>query len=156
MDYALNSPTSTPTVGLDQAVASLPSIHSLRSRTQKRAVAHSRAAFTTTTGFAALANTWERETRNVSCLDEKVSHWAYRQIVNMGPSVIPEIIDRMQIFGGFWFPALEELAEWNPIPEEHYGDMKKMREAWVRWEKSPNAAPYRRPRYLLPAVSETA
>jgi len=74
----------------------------------------------------------------------------------MGPSVIPEIIDRMQIFGGFWFPALEELAEWNPIPEEHYGDMKKMREAWVRWEKSPNAAPYRRPRYLLPAVSETA
>lgn len=150
-DYALIHSAS---VSLD---TDLP-VADLASATIKRTKRVSDRSETTTSGFDALATVWERETRNSSNLEENQNHWAYQAILRMGPAVVPDIINRMRTHKGFWFAALAQLAKWDPVLPEEWGNAKKMRDAWYRFEESPDAKHLRRagPRCVLWSVSETA
>lgn len=153
MDYALAS-TPPSFASEAEAVRNLPRMRQLRRPRRHFA----RVSETTSPGFESLAETWERETRNSSDITAITSHWAYRAIIGMGPPVVPRILDRMRTHGGFWFPALEEIAEWDPILREDWGDTRKMARAWFEWSKRPDAKSYRnqRPGRFLQVFSETA
>jgi hypothetical protein len=156
MEYALTSEPSGSSV-FEDIVVRLPSVRKLRAR-RHRPTSVPMGSETATSGFDALADIWERETRNSSDFAATINHWAYRAIVAQGPGMVPQILERLRTRGGFWFPALEELAGWNPIMPDEWGDMRKMTEAWFRWvgqSADAQAFRHRGPGYFFPFLSET-
>lgn len=85
--------------------------------------------------FAMWAKVWRNETRNISNVREVTSHYAYRRIIEMGPTVVPFILKELERSPDFWFYALRKLTTANPVRQEYAGNMKKMREAWLTWAK---------------------
>jgi hypothetical protein len=83
--------------------------------------------------FGELADQWEKETRNMSSTVHKSMHPAYQDILAMGPQAIPLILDRLRDKGGHWFWALAHLAKTDPVPASARGNVKKMRDAWLKW-----------------------
>ncbi|AKT36954.1 hypothetical protein [Chondromyces crocatus] len=85
--------------------------------------------------FDALVQKWLSETAHLSSLDAIVQHGAYREIIGMGPRVIPLILRDLEQEPKHWGTALRELTGENPIPPEHAGRVRLMAEDWVRWAK---------------------
>lgn len=83
--------------------------------------------------FAVLADRWENETVLLSNLDQAAAHPAHREIVSMGESAIPLILDRMNAQGGLWFHALSELTGTNPVKPGDRGKVQVMQESWLKW-----------------------
>ena len=87
--------------------------------------------------FKALADRWHAETMLLSSSTDIILHDAYQQIMCMGPRVIPLVLRDLRERGGQWFWALEHLARTNPVPESDLGNIKKQRDAWLKWAASP-------------------
>jgi hypothetical protein len=85
--------------------------------------------------FQKLAEEWRSQTRNLSSMMKITYNRAYRQIVNMGPRVLPILLRELQRKPDLWFSALREITSENPVRPEHAGNVKKMQEAWVNWGK---------------------
>jgi len=85
--------------------------------------------------FQNLADEWESETRHIASSKKIALHPLVREIVGMGPSVIPLILRRMRQHPWFWFHALMELtrATEDPVTASMRGDMQRMTEAWIKW-----------------------
>jgi hypothetical protein len=83
--------------------------------------------------FRRLAEWWNRETAFLSDLNKMFEHPAYRQIVALGPPVIPILLHEMQVNRDWWVGALHELTGANPGPPEHVGRLKDMAADWVAW-----------------------
>ena len=83
--------------------------------------------------FAKLADHWERETVFLSFTDQVIAHPAHREIVNMGESAIPLILERMNARGGLWFHALKEITGENPVKQGDRGKVPVMQETWLKW-----------------------
>ena len=84
--------------------------------------------------FNALAERWKLETGHLSNLAKSFKHPAYREILAMGTSAIPLILNDIRQNGPYhWFDALNALTGENPVPSEHMGDVSKMTEAWMQW-----------------------
>lgn len=83
--------------------------------------------------FAILAETWRNETRNISNMTEVFSHYAYRRVIDLGPRVIPVILRELERQPDLWFFALRKITGANPVRKEYAGNMKKIRDAWLRW-----------------------
>ena len=83
--------------------------------------------------FAELADRWESETVLLSNSDRAAAHPAHREIVSMGESAIPLILDRMNAQGGLWFHALSELTGANPVKSGDRGKVQVMQDSWLRW-----------------------
>jgi len=83
--------------------------------------------------FDELADQWRRETRNLSSTTDKLAHPAYREIVEMGPQVIPWIIARLRDGSRHWFFALNELSGVNPVDASLENDLPAMIRAWEQW-----------------------
>ncbi len=83
--------------------------------------------------FAELADRWENETVLLSNSDRAAAHPAHREIVSMGESAIPLILDRMNAQGGLWFHALSELTGANPVKSGDRGNVQVMQDSWLRW-----------------------
>lgn len=89
--------------------------------------------------FHRLADMWETETRNMSSPNAIARHPVVGQIVAMGKTVLPLILDRIRHRPWFWFDALLQLAKKidpamaDPVLPSMYGDMQKMTDAWIRW-----------------------
>ena len=83
--------------------------------------------------FAKLSRQWEKETLNISSVQQIVLNSNYQAIIGMGPQVIPLILDAMQEKPGFWFWALISLTGENPANNEVRGDIRHMTEAWLEW-----------------------
>jgi hypothetical protein len=60
-------------------------------------------------------------------------HPAYQQIIGMGPSVIPFILQELAKEPNQWFWALRALTGVNPVPAFERGRIKNMAAAWLRW-----------------------
>ena len=82
--------------------------------------------------FNRLAKIWKRET---VFLSYGCNHWAYQEIIKMGPIVLPWIFKRMRKQPDHWFAALAEITGESPIPEEDRGKVEKMTELWLEWAK---------------------
>lgn len=83
--------------------------------------------------FEFLADLWEEDTIFVSSISEKISHYAYKRIIEMGRTVIPLILKRMVVSPDFWFEALTKLTGENPVTESEHGDIFRMTEKWIQW-----------------------
>lgn len=72
----------------------------------------------------------------MSMISDMVVHPAYLEIIGMGPSAIPMILDELDREPNHWFPALMAIANGhNPVPAEDAGDIDRMTEAWLQWAK---------------------
>ena len=83
--------------------------------------------------FRELADRWQKETFFHSNSALKIAHPAFQEIVNMGPSIVPLILERMRSQGGHWFEALQQLTGARPVPPESRGRIKEMTQAWLEW-----------------------
>lgn len=85
--------------------------------------------------FKSLADRWERETRNLSSIDQIVLNDAYQEIIGMGAAVTPLIFERLRRKVGMWFPALRSITGVDPVSYEQRGDITAMRRAWLEWRR---------------------
>lgn len=83
--------------------------------------------------FEELAQTWTAETAFVSSPIKLMEHPAYRQIIGLGPAVLPLLLRDLAGSQRFWFPALNAITGENPIPEDAGGDVARMTDAWLAW-----------------------
>ena len=82
--------------------------------------------------FQQLLTEWRRSTRYTSSATEITGHWAYQEIIELGPAAIPLIFKELRQRPEHWFHALRLLTGYQP-PKSSRQNMGKMREAWLRW-----------------------
>jgi hypothetical protein len=85
--------------------------------------------------FSNLVNQWCNEAGFISSTDEAVIHPAYQQIIGMGESVLPLLLEELTKRSGRWFWALRSITGENPVPENHRGRTKEMIKDWIDWGK---------------------
>jgi|CZKY01.1.fsa_nt_gi hypothetical protein len=83
--------------------------------------------------FKELVARWREETKTISSTTDRALHSAYQDIIGMGKPVLPLIFREMDRNGGHWFWALRHITRENPVPPQDAGNIKNMREAWLRW-----------------------
>ena len=83
--------------------------------------------------FRSLAERWRRETGMLSSTTRIVTNPAYRQIIELGPKVIPLILGELRQRPDHWFWALTLLSGEDPVPRENWGDVRCMAAAWLAW-----------------------
>ncbi len=83
--------------------------------------------------FEELALSWSSGTAHLSSSTKLVEHPAYRQIIGLGPAVLPVMLHDLAENGRFWFPALNAITGENPVPDDAAGDVERMTEAWIEW-----------------------
>lgn len=86
--------------------------------------------------FEELALTWSSATAHLSSVTKLIDHPTYRQIIGLGPAVLPCMLRDLAENGRFWFPALSAITGENPVPDEAAGDIARMTEAWIGWGRA--------------------
>lgn len=83
--------------------------------------------------FEELALSWSSATAHWSSVTKLIDHPAYRQIIGLGPAVLPLMLHDLAQSERFWFPALSAITGENPVPDDAAGDVERMTEAWIGW-----------------------
>lgn len=88
--------------------------------------------------FRDLADWWREGTMFLSSPREIASHDAYQRIINMGPQVVPLILEDLRDHGGDWYIALRQLArqlEVDPpeMSQETARSTRRIVKAWLEW-----------------------
>jgi hypothetical protein len=79
---------------------------------------------------------WKTETAYQSMIEDMVLSESYQRIIGMGARAIPLIIWQIEIEGSnpdHWWWALRVLAQHDPVPAEHKGNVAEMAKRWVEW-----------------------
>lgn len=85
--------------------------------------------------FRKLADQWEDETVLLSRSDQATEHPSCQAIVKMGEPAIQAILEIMQVNGGHWFHALQDITGANPVKPAERGNVTAMQAAWQKWGK---------------------
>ncbi len=92
--------------------------------------------------FTRFVQQWRAERGITSSVSEMLASPSYQKIIAMGAEVVvPLILSHLKQNlndPDHWFIALKTLTDENPIPEDAYGDTKKMADAWLSWQKINN------------------
>jgi hypothetical protein len=64
----------------------------------------------------------------------RYNHQAYREIIGLGPEVVPLLLRDLEANHNHWFAALREITRADPFPEAA-GNISEMVTAWLRWAK---------------------
>ncbi|MBC5829214.1 MAG: hypothetical protein GIW98_03350 [Candidatus Eremiobacteraeota bacterium] len=83
--------------------------------------------------FIRLAHQWRQDTAQSSSLNEKFQHPAYREIIDLGPEVVPIILRDLRTRPDYWFSALTSITGQDPISPLSYGNLDEMVSSWVEW-----------------------
>jgi hypothetical protein len=83
--------------------------------------------------FAELVRAWKAESLMLSSVPAMARLPSYRQIVALGPPVVPLLLRELEQDPDHWFWALKELTGATPVPAESRGRLAEMARAWVRW-----------------------
>ena len=86
--------------------------------------------------FEALFQQWKKETLLSSSGFEITNHPAYQAIIDLGPSVVPFILIKLQEDPQHLFYALFKITGENPVNPKHIGMLTKMKEDWLEWGAS--------------------
>lgn len=87
--------------------------------------------------FQDYAAAWKHDTGHLSVEGEIATHEAYQSIISMGAPAIPLILEDLRQEPHHWFIALDELTGESPeLPEEDWGSIDALSDAWVKWGKS--------------------
>ena len=85
------------------------------------------------TRFQGLAHLWKKETAHVSNVAKKALHPAYQEIIGMGKSAIPYLLEELNREPDDWFWALHAITGANPVPPQSSGNVRAMADAWLQW-----------------------
>lgn len=85
--------------------------------------------------FTQLATQWIQDIEGMSSTVEMTKHPAYQEIINMGQSVVPLLLEDLRLNPLYWLPALRQITQENPVKPEQKGKIKQMAEAWLNWGK---------------------
>ena len=91
--------------------------------------------------FARLMQQWYVERNITSSLSEMNVCPSYIKIIAMGEPALPLIFEQLRKESDdpdYWFAALEAITGHDPVPEDAYGDTRKMAEAWLLWAEREN------------------
>jgi hypothetical protein len=83
--------------------------------------------------FARLAAQWQNETWFMSNADNIAKHPAYQEIIRMGKSALPFILQAMRAEPNHWFWALNLITKFDAVKVEHAGDVTAMTQDWLDW-----------------------
>jgi len=83
--------------------------------------------------FEELSLSWSTETAHISSTTKLMEHPAYRQIIGLGPAVLPLLLRDLAEKRRFWFPALSAITGENPVPDDAAGSIARMADAWIKW-----------------------
>lgn len=90
--------------------------------------------------FEVLVNEWKAATENLSSMTRILSHPAYQRIIHLGlqdgARVVSLILDDFRKDGAYWSTALQAITGQNAVNPKHIGNMKKIREDWLKWGKA--------------------
>lgn len=76
---------------------------------------------------------WKEQSGYLSNTAQMAMLRPYQQIIGMGASAVPLILEGLQREPDQWFWALECITEENPVPPEDAGRVRAMAHAWIRW-----------------------
>ena len=85
--------------------------------------------------FRRLAASWQTAVAYHSSTMLRTNHPAYREIIALGPEVLPWLLRDLEDNHTHWFCALREITGADPIPAAAAGDVPRMVEAWLAWAK---------------------
>ena len=85
--------------------------------------------------FRFLADTWHDAVAYHSSSTVRNNHDAYREIIRLGPEVIPFLLRDLENNHTHWFCALREITGADPVPAAAAGNIPKLVEAWLGWAK---------------------
>jgi len=88
---------------------------------------------TTAQKFRALADWWREETAHLSSTTQIAMHPAYQQIIGMGSSVVPLLLQELKREPAQWFWALMAITGVDPVSPDDRGRILTMAGAWLRW-----------------------
>lgn len=83
--------------------------------------------------FRALAARWREECGHLSSVTEMILHPAYQQIIGMGPSVLPHVLDELERRPDHWFWALRAITGEDPVRQHNRGRVREMAKDWLEW-----------------------
>lgn len=86
--------------------------------------------------FAELASQWKRERGPHSSSAVLAEHPAYKEIIALGPAVVPFLLRELERRPDHWFRALAVLTGADPIPPESRGKLREMADAWLGWARA--------------------
>ena len=85
--------------------------------------------------FQQLADRWEEDTLYLSNPRQIVQHPAHQEILGMGTTAVPLILERLKDRGRHWFSTLRAITAADPVPAQDRGNVSAMTEAWLDWGK---------------------
>jgi hypothetical protein len=86
--------------------------------------------------FKALAQSWKQETLFCSSRDKMVNHPAYQEIIRMGQTAVPFLIEELRAEPRYWFHALHAITGEDPVAPEDRGFGSRMTAAWLNWAQA--------------------
>ncbi len=76
---------------------------------------------------------WKEQSRYLSNSAQMAMLRPYQQIIGMGLTAVPFILEELSREPDQWFWALECITEENPVPHTDAGRVRAMADAWIRW-----------------------
>ncbi len=86
-----------------------------------------------TAQFRSLVAEWKAARGHSSSINAWVRLPAYRAIVELGPAVVPLLLEELDKEPDHWFWALKELTGENPVTPESRGNVAAMAKCWLQW-----------------------
>jgi hypothetical protein len=86
--------------------------------------------------FQQLVKRWKKATEHLSSVARMAKHPAYREIIQMGEAAVPLLLAELKRDPDFWFAALREITQENPVPAQSAGKIEEMTQAWIEWGKA--------------------
>lgn len=86
--------------------------------------------------FHRLADAWQKAVAHLSSSSKRDNHPAYREIIALGPSVVPLLLRDLEQTSRHWFTALAEITKAQPVSSEDAGNIQRMVQAWLNWGKT--------------------
>ena len=83
--------------------------------------------------FTRLAEEWRTDTGHLSSPRQIAMHPAYQRIIGLGEPAIPLILNALREHGGQWYWALRAITNDSPVSGDAAGNIRRMKEAWLRW-----------------------
>ena len=72
---------------------------------------------------------------HLSSTTARVQHPAYREIIALGPPVVPLLLRELERRPNHWFAALRSLTGADPVAPADRGHLGLMAESWIKWGK---------------------
>lgn len=83
--------------------------------------------------FRKLVGDWRQQRGFTSSLTEMALTPAYQEIIGMGPTAIPFLLEELEREPDHWFWALRSITGVDPVAADSRGDLQAMTAAWLDW-----------------------